>query len=951
MKRARDPSAEPPSRPLRYPLSARLGDWYQGWRDGWTGIPDRHTATRYVTTPHREMLIRLGQETFEQERLRYERSRGDAPERITGATARLDQLRAHRAEAERQLAETARPLSAQAQTWRRIGDVDRPERLVVQRRRAEQRRQISAVRLTLNSVIAEIGRVEAQLAEAQRTDQRELQVATTRVLRFHEYIHRRIDCYLRSLIRWHPDGAWAGAHLVVPPFLPGWLGLEPPPESSLRDQVKPPRERDDEADEAEPKPARVIPLSHPVTAFGSEQLEPYRIEAPGTAPLHFTLTLAGPGQLRLRDFGYGHGPYRNGQPVTSELLTAGDHFDFAGRRYHVRDGCDELEEVPLGKVNLIVSELWAKSPQPTGWFARREEPKVRLTSMSFVQRAGTVLAVLGPSGAGKSSLLDALIGDLATESDGHMFLGDLDISTRSEQISDELGFVPQDIDLHTALTVRQMLRYSFDLRYSGSRPFRDRRIEQVCGDLELSNQIDQLVSTLSGGQKRRVSIAIELLGKPSLLILDEPTSGLDPGMDRSIMRQLRRYAGEGKTVIVTTHATAHLRDPEDKSTTVTEVLVVADHGQPIFLGRPNRARQRLGVRSYADLMVKLIPKPSGQTNDWTAARATQYRNGREAAEARTAAKDHVAVASPRSSRRKSILIFARQLWTLLKRQATLLTVRGRKKNVRLIPWPIVVALLPFIVVVVAALLAAQITPATGLGASPGTSGTIALSVLTTLAMLSGQALTYGDLVSDFPIIRRERRTGALLATVMLSKWLVYSVVAVFQAVLAMLAFEAFRPGPAYANVLPPFVELSADLAALSIASLSLGFLISALASKLEQAVALVTLTSITQIALNGVTAQLSHGVNFVALLLPDRWGLAAAASSVNLDQILLPRHEPADALWRHSTGQWTIDLLALGVQAAGYTVLATLMLRRRLRTRPARRRSRASLRRRTWRTT
>ena len=950
MSQPRLSGAEPPARPLRYPLIARLGDWYHGWRDGWAGIPDRHTATRYVTTPHREMLIRLGQEMFEQERLRYERARGDAPERIAAATARLDQLRAHRTEAERQLAETARPLSAQAETWRRIGDVDRPERVVIQRRRAEQRRQISAVRLTLNNVVAEIGWVEAQLAETQRADQRELQVATTRVFRIHEHIHRRIDCYLRSLIRWHPDGAWAGAHLVVPSFLPGWLGLEPPPESSPNDQVKPPRESDDEADETEPKSRRVIPLTHPVTAFGSEQPKPYWIEAPGVAPLHFTLTLVGPGQLRLRDFGHGHGPYRNGQPVTSELLTVGDHFDFADRRYYVRDGCDELEEVPLGKVNLIVSELWAKSPQPIGWFSRREEPKARLTNMSFVQRSGTVLAVLGPSGAGKSSLLDALIGDLATES-GQMFLGDLDISTRSEQISDELGFVPQDIDLHTVLTVWQLLRYSFDLRYSGSQAYRDRRIEQICADLELSNQLDQLVSTLSGGQKRRVSIAIELLGKPSLLILDEPTSGLDPGMDRSIMRQLRHYASEGNTVMVTTHATVHLRDAEDKSPTVTELLVVADHGQPIFLGRPNRIRQRLGVRSYADLMDKLIPKPDGQTNDWTAVKAMEYRNGREAAEARTAAKEHVPVAMPRSSRRKSILIFARQLWTLLKRQATLLKVRGRRKDTRLIPWPIVVALLPFMVVVVAALLAAQVTPATGLGARPGAAASVALSVLTTLAMLSGQALTYGDLVSDFPIIRRERRTGALLSTVMLSKWLVYSGVAVLQAVLTTIAFEKLRPGLADANLLPSFAEFAADLAMLSIASLSLGLLISALASKLEQAVALVTLTSVTQIALNGITAQLSRGLNAVAMLFPDRWGLAAAASSVNLDRILVPPHKPTDALWQHSTGQWATDLIALAAQAACYTMLATLVLRRRLVAKSARRQSRTSSRRRTWRTT
>ena len=134
-----------------YRLGPRLADWYHGWRDGRGGIPDREMAAGRITTSHREGLIRLAQEVFEHERLRYERARGDAPERKAAATARLDQLYAHRDDIERHLAEVSRPMSDEEKTWRRVGDLSRDERVVVQRRQTEQRRRIAAARLTLDS--------------------------------------------------------------------------------------------------------------------------------------------------------------------------------------------------------------------------------------------------------------------------------------------------------------------------------------------------------------------------------------------------------------------------------------------------------------------------------------------------------------------------------------------------------------------------------------------------------------------------------------------------------------------------------------------------------------------------------------------------------------------------------------------------------------------------------
>jgi ABC transport system ATP-binding/permease protein len=919
--------------PIPYRLGSRLADWYHGWRDGRAEIPDREIVVGRITTPHRESLIRLALEVFEHERLRYEQARRDAPERKAAATARLDQLCAHRVDAERRLAEVSRPLSSEEKTWRRIGDIRRDERVVVQRRQTDQRRRIATARLTLDSIVAEIGHVEAAVAAAAAADERELRVATTRVLRFHEYIHRRLNSYLRTLIRWHPDGAWVGAHLTVAPDLPGWITLEAVPEQSQR-----PSDADDtaagtETDDAEPPP-KIINLDRPVTDFGSDpDLVDELIDDPGTAPLHFRLTAQGEDQLRLNDFGHGHGPYRFGRPVKVAVLSPEDSFDFADRRYRVLAGGRRLEVTPLRPVRLIVADVCAKVPGKSG---RRE--KDLLADMTFRVGKNTLLAVLGRSGSGKSTLLNVLIGDQQAKP-GYAYFKDLDLLEHSPEVADLLGFVPQDTDLHASLTVRQLLEYSFDLREKGPVHARKRRIDKVCSDLDLGDRLDQLIFTLSGGQKRRVSIAVELLSQPDLLILDEPTSGLDPGMDRQIMRQLREYAATGKTVIVTTHATSHLN-------LAHEVLVLGEHGRPIYFGPPKEVLPSLNdtgrVTSYADLMDELAPRPRGQANHWSAGWAVRYQRQPAVQTAKDEAKALASLdTGPRRgeqrARRGSRKIFWRQLKTLLSRQIMLLRVRGRTEDGSVVR-ATVTALLPFIIAVIGAAVSAAITPDGGLGGKPGESAEIALSVLTTLTVLSGQALTYGDLVTDFPVIRREHRTGTGLPAVVLSKWLVFASMAAIQAVLITGLFIRFQPGPAYSSTfLPHQVELCLDLVALTVGAMSLGLLISALAKKLERAVAYVTLISIAQIALNGVTSSVPRYLNLPAMLLPDRWGLAAAASSVNLSQISVPGPQPADALWAHTSWQWLTDLSMLALLAVTYTALAAYVLHRRLQPRSRRR--------------
>jgi ABC transport system ATP-binding/permease protein len=554
--------------------------------------------------------------------------------------------------------------------------------------------------------------------------------------------------------------------------------------------------------------------------------------------------------------------------------------------------------------------------------------KPRLTDMSFVQRENQLVAILGPSGAGKTSLFSAIVGEL-TLTKGALYFGELSLRTHGTQIREQLGFVPQDEHLFRSLTVRQLLRYSFALRIASTRADRDVRIVRACEQLKIAGQLDQLVGTLSGGQRKRVSLAVELVAEPALLMLDEPTSGLDAGLDREVLEQLRDCVRQGMTAIVITHSTEHLN-------LVDQVLVVGPGGRPVYFGPPAELLTELGMPSYAALMQQLITDP--------AAAAAAYQGGYAAREALMEARRTARLPSPRPAEgasRSDSLAGLRQFWVLVRRQATLVRRRGavnrsdKSANLlrRLSGFLGVFA--PLLVTAGAAVLAGLASGVHGLAGSRGLPGPAAtpetaLTLIVTLSLLSGQALTYSDILSDLPAIRREHRTGTLTLPVLLSKWLVFAFLAVLQSLVITWSYLQVRPGPTYSLVLSPNTELFVDLAATSIAAMTLGLLISAALPRLDQAIVAVTGLSVAQITLNGVVTRLSGrtALNVVSLIFPSRWGVAATGASMNLSRVsLLMSHDP---LWSHTVAQWRADLVMLGLLTGMYFVLAYWLLARRL---------------------
>ncbi|MGZ8844305.1 MAG: FHA domain-containing protein, partial [Pyrinomonadaceae bacterium] len=208
------------------------------------------------------------------------------------------------------------------------------------------------------------------------------------------------------------------------------------------------------------------------------------------------------------------------------------------------------------------------------------------------------VGLLGPSGAGKSTLMDSLNG-MRPASSGTVLINNLDLYRHLDSLKQSIGYVPQDDIIHRELTVYRTLYYVARLRLSSdvSRREIDQIINEVMDVTGLSERRDVPISQLSGGQRKRVSIAVELITKPSVIFLDEPTSGLDPATEEKIMKLFRQIAESGRTVILTTHAMENVK--------LFDKIVVLMRGKLVFYGAPQEALAHVKADSFKDLYDKL----------------------------------------------------------------------------------------------------------------------------------------------------------------------------------------------------------------------------------------------------------------------------------------------------------------------------------------------------------
>jgi ABC-type multidrug transport system ATPase subunit len=513
-----------------------------------------------------------------------------------------------------------------------------------------------------------------------------------------------------------------------------------------------------------------------------------------------------------------------------------------------------------------------------------------LSDVSFRASPGSLTAIIGPSGAGKSTLAKLIAGTMRPTTGAVTFEGHC-VHAEYAALRHRIGLVPQDDVVHQQLTVEEALGFAAELRLPrATKVERRRAVDRVFDELDLTSRRQIRVEKLSGGERKRASVAMELLTGPSLLVLDEPTSGLDPALDRQVMTMLRQLADAGRVVLVVTHCVTNL-DVCD------QVLFLTPGGKTAYFGPPGEICRTMGTTNWAEIFTRVGDDPNAVNREYLARR-------RGAAREAAVPLHETPVAQTKCCR-------LQQVCTVARRQGRLLWAdRG---------YFLFLGVLPFILGVLSLLVPGNVGLGTANlhGQAPNEPAQI-LMLLNVSAVFMGAALTIRDLVGERAIFRREQAVGLSASAYLLAKIGVYGLAAATQTAVLTAIVVIGKGGPTRGAVVlgNPILELYVTLAGTAAAAAATGMALSAAAKSQDQILPMLVITVMLSIVFAGgmipvtgrvVLEQMSWG-------LPARWGFAASASTTDLRGIapLMPANE---MLWSHEPGWWLLDVTALSVLA------------------------------------
>ncbi len=657
---------------------------------------------------------------------------------------------------------------------------------------------------------------------------------------------------------------------------------------------------------------RPIPLGAPVITIGRLPDNMVVLDHPQVSGRHARLELV-QGGYRIIDLGSTNHVYVNGQRVTNQPLRPGDeirigpfNFTYTGTQLTQRD--------ESGGIRIDALGLYKEGSKKT----------IILDNISIAIPQRKFVALVGGSGAGKSTLMDALNG-LRPAHKGTVFYNGKDYYQHLAAFSTQLGYVPQDDIIHRDLTVERALYYTARMRLPDDFTEEQihQRIDEVLDDVEMKFRRKLLVSKLSGGQRKRVSIALELLANPSLFFLDEPTSGLDPGLDRKMMFLLRKLADKGHTIILVTHATNNINACD-------YICFLAQGGRLAYFGPPNEAKAYFGKTDFAEIYSALEPTeenpniPLEAENRFKASPQFQQYvvtslNKSPAAQADRQPETTGVIPPKRGNPWRQFSLLSLRYLELLKNdvvnllililQAPLIalilylmltpgghgifdptTIAGCQLHPPILP-PITKSVSnsascqnqvnQFLLLGNTESQALQLTQAYIIPGA-GNDSQKYLFIMAFAAAMFGIVNGVREIVKEAPIYRRERTVNLGIVPYMFSKIMVLGLLCLIQSAVLVLVVNLAAPIQ-QGIILPAPVEIYITMALTAVAGLMLGLMISAIAPNNDRAVSLIPLLLVPQVIFSGILFKLDGPfLQAFGSLFAVRWGMAAAGSSIGI---------------------------------------------------------------------
>ncbi len=631
------------------------------------------------------------------------------------------------------------------------------------------------------------------------------------------------------------------------------------------------------------------------------------------------------GTYRIVDLKSTNHVYVNGWLVTSQLLERDDEIHIGPYRL-TYTGTELTQHDESNGINVNALHLKKVGNNKT----------VLLNDISLFIPARKFVALVGGSGAGKSTLMDALNG-LRPAQEGKVFYNDQDYYHNLAVFSRQLGYVPQDDIVHRDLTVQRALYYAARMRLPEdfTNEQIEQRIDEVLDDVDMKERRHLQISKLSGGQRKRVSIALELLSKPNIFFLDEPTSGLDPGLDRKMMFLLRKLADKGHTIILVTHATNNIN-------TCDYVCFLAQGGRLAYFGPPNETRTYFGKSDFAEIYAILEPtheNPKAPEEAETRFKASaDYQS--YVAEAFEEEPSKQMLQQPKKRKNAKRSNPWKQFLLLSLRYLELLKNDPGNLIILLLQAPVVALLLLLLVkyevgtnifnatTITKCPTAATILTTTGIPVIPGPANPVVsitcnrvtdffknnvggqayvakrggesaalqdfiaigsggdaqkvLFIMAFTAVLFGAVNAAREIVKEEAVYRRERAVNLGILPYMFSKILVLALLCLLQTAMLVLIVNIVVPFQ-QGIFLPALLEVYITMALTALAGLMVGLTVSAIAPNTDRAMSFIPIILIPQVIFSGtVFAFKDWFTQLLSLLFVSRWSMAALGSSIGL---------------------------------------------------------------------
>jgi len=623
--------------------------------------------------------------------------------------------------------------------------------------------------------------------------------------------------------------------------------------------------------------------------IGRDPNNDWVIDSLSVSRFHAELIQNSAGEFEVVDLKSANGTFINLELTRRAIVHAGDLITFgAVTRRFTQSGLEPVEGLTGSTLEVIDSSFSVKT-------------KKLLQEINLTLEPRTLTAIIGPSGAGKSTLLNLLSGRIRP-SQGNVLINGLDIETHHKLLNQKIGYVPQSDILHAQLSTEQALSFGAELRLSSdiSKAERKEKVNEILEKLELAERKHLPIKKLSGGQRKRASIGLELITSPEILFLDEPTSGLDPGLDAHVMETLRKLADEGQTVVLVTHSVDNLNFCDN-------VILMASGGKIAYSGPASTVFAVLQKKNWAEVFRFLASSD---------ALLLAQRNQ----------SSLISVGSNLTAEVRNNRSFFKQAMTLGKRYLKVIST-DRYYTSLLLAIPVLTGILCYLSGNKQGFGRGHLTKY-GFYYNSGAQGTILILILGSVFI--GLSTAIQEIVKESTLRKREQSAGVRATSYIFSKVVVLGVITSLQELVFTSIVLFKRPMQPHGLLIANSrIELTVLCILLTLTALAVGLFISSLLTSQEQAMPVLVGITMLEVILSGALPITTGPVlAFISKLIPSYWATNAISASTNLVKTALVSDAHLKAIWAFKLSTIETAMSIMGISCLVFIGLAGLRVQR-----------------------